>query len=193
MYRILISGIGLTIGILSFAHFGLASDSTRLTQSPEGKKFSDEKEGEDNSKILVELFLSKEVKGDLDQIKKELNNVSIIRIRAQFYPKGNAPQNIAIGKNVSASVARLALQLAQTYNKGIQYLLPERLFFPDYITLGSSAFDEASNIPVKPEDIARLSDPTLTTEQFHTLYRSLTGEDKGPKLFQYQRQNHSSQ
>jgi len=135
----------------------------------------------ENSKILVELFLSKEVKKDLDEIKKEFTNVSIKRIRTQFYASGHAPKNIAIGKSVSAPVARLTIRLANTYNQGIQFLLPERLFFPHYITIGSSAFDEASQVPILQEDIERLSDPSLNTEQFHTLYRSLTGEDKRPQ------------
>jgi len=181
MRRYYLAGFGLIFWIFTLAQNGWASEFQRVTQSEEEPSFSEEKEENDNSKILVELFLSKGVKNDLDQIKKELNYVSIKRIRAQFYPLGNAPQNIAIGRNVSAPVARLAFQLAQTYNQGIQYLLPERLFFPDYIAIGSSAFDEASHVPIEPEDIARLSDPSLTTEQFHTLYRSLTGEDKRPR------------
>jgi len=131
-----------------------------------------------NHEILVELFLAKERKSDLDTITKEFEQVGITRIRPQFFRLGHPPENIAIGKNIPADVARLAIQLAITYNQDIKYLLPEYRFFPDHIVIGSSAFDEKSQIPIKPEDLKKLSDPSLTTPQFHDLYRHLTGEDK---------------
>lgn len=130
-----------------------------------------------NRKILVELFLARERKPDIDQIKRELEALSINRIRPQFFRLGNPPQNIAIGKNIPAPVARVAMQLAITYNGGIKYLLPEYRYFPDHIVIGSSAFDEASQIPVTSEDVEKLLNPSLSTDEFHTLYRHLTGED----------------
>lgn len=133
---------------------------------------------ETNAKILVELFLAKERKSDLDGIKKEFEALGITRVRPQFFRLGNPPENIAIGKNIPADVARLAIRLAVTYNRDIKSLLPEYRFFPDHIVIGSSAFDEKSEIPIRPEDLKRLSDPALTTPQFHDLYRELTGEDK---------------
>ncbi|MBI3995866.1 MAG: hypothetical protein HY349_07810 [Nitrospirae bacterium] len=133
---------------------------------------------ETHGKILVELFLARERKGDLEAIKKELEAAGITRIRPQFFRLGNPPENIAIGKNIPADVARLAIRLAITYNRDIKSLLPEYRFFPDHIVIGSSAFDEKSEIPIQPEDLKRLSDPALTTAQFHELYRRLTGEDK---------------
>jgi len=133
---------------------------------------------QDNSKLLVELFLAKERKGDLDAIKKEFEAAGITRIRPQFFRLGNPPENIAIGKDIPADVARLAIRLAITYNRDIKFLLPEYRFFPDQIVIGSSAFDEKSQIPIGAEDLKKLSDPELTTAQFHELYRHLTGEDK---------------
>ena len=133
---------------------------------------------ETNPKILVEIFLAAERREDLDKIVKAFETVSVTRVRAQFFRAGNPPENIAIGKTVPASVARLAIRLAITYNRGVKYLLPEYRFFPDHIAIGTSAFDEASQIPVRPEDLERLSDPSLTDDRFHELYRHLTGEDK---------------
>ena len=135
-------------------------------------------EREVNKKILVELFLAAERKKDTDSIKKEFEALSVIRVRPQFFRLGNPPENIAIGKNVPAPVARLAIQIALTYNRGVKYLLPEFRYFPEHIVIGSSAFDEASQVPITPKDLDRLSDPSLSTEEFHTLYRQLTGEDK---------------
>lgn len=128
--------------------------------------------------ILIEVFLAPEHREAIPVIKKEFEALSVTRVRPQVFRLGNPPKNIAIGKDVPAPVARLALQLAVDYNRGVDFLLPEYRYFPKHIVIGSSAFDEASQIPIKPEDLQQLRDPSLTTEQFHVLYRSLTGEDK---------------
>jgi hypothetical protein len=134
----------------------------------------------DNNKILVEIFLANDRKGDLEAIKKEFAAFSITKVRPQFFKLGNPPQNIAVGRNVPADVARLAIRLANTYNQGIKFLLAEERLAADYLAIGTSIFDESFQIPVSPDDLKRLSDPALTTTQFHALYRHLTGEDKRP-------------
>jgi hypothetical protein len=128
--------------------------------------------------ILVEVFLSPDHRDHVAAIKQELASASITRVRPQVYRLGHPPKNIAIGRDISADAARLSLRLAVEYNDGVEFLLPEYRFFHDHVAIGSSAFDEASQIPITPEDLAQLRDPSLSTEQFHTLYRSLTGEDK---------------
>ncbi|MBI3609987.1 MAG: hypothetical protein HY204_04685 [Nitrospirae bacterium] len=133
---------------------------------------------EANNKILVEIFLGSDRRNDLETIKKAFEAVSVTRIRVQFFRLGNPPTNIAIGNNVPAPVARLAIRLAVTYNRDVKSLLPQFRFFPDHIAIGTSAFDEKSEIPIRPDDLKRLSDPALTTAQFHALYRHLTGEDE---------------
>ena len=133
----------------------------------------------ENSKILVEIFMPRDQKNDLEKIRKDFSEISITRIRAQFtYPAGLPLENIAIGRNVPAHTARHAIEIAQRYNRGVRLLLLQIKFPQNYIAIGTSAFDELSQIPITPEDLRRLSDPALTTPQFHTLYRSLTGEDK---------------
>ncbi len=131
-----------------------------------------------NPKILVEIFLASRHKQELPKIKKEFEAFSITRVRAQYFPAGNPPQNIAVGRNVPAPVARLAIRLAIQYNLKIKFLLPEERLAPDYVAIGTSILDELFQIPVEPQDIERLSDPSLSTPEFHVLYRHLTGEDK---------------
>lgn len=131
-----------------------------------------------NEKILVELFLPFDRKKDIDTIIKELQTLSIKRIRPQFFKLGKPIENIAIGKDIPAHVARRMIQIAITYNGGIKHILPEFRYFPDHIVIGSSAYDETSQIAILPEDLKQLLDPTLSTPEFHRLYRSLTGEDK---------------
>ena len=62
-------------------------------------------EQEANQKILVEIFLASDRKGDLETIKKEFAAVSITKVRPQFFKLGNPPQNIAIGRNRVGSIA----------------------------------------------------------------------------------------
>lgn len=141
----------------------LADDTSASQPAPDG--------------ILVELFLSPDNRGDIEAIKQAFEAASVTRIRPQVFRLGHPPENIAIGKDIPAPVARLAIHLAVTYNRGVKFLLPQFRFFPAHIAIGSSAFDEKSQIPIAPEDLERLSNPALTTPEFHDLYRRLTGED----------------
>lgn len=176
MIRVLFVGCALLLGN-PFANHKVIANDLRLPQAlPSPVSNPEESSHNENQDILIELFLSKDNKKDLDSIKKAFHELSVIRIRAQFYAAGKAPQIIAIGGDVPAPVARLAIELAKKYNQGIQYLLPGFRFFPLHIAIGTSAFDEASQVSIEPEDLERLSNPTLTTEEFHSLYRSLTGE-----------------
>lgn len=127
----------------------------------------------DPGTILVELALAADRKGDLPSIKEEFAAVGVTKVRAQIYRAGRPPTNIAIGPAVPASIARLAFRLAQDYNGGVTLLLPEERLAPHYVGFGSSIFDELFQYPVSQDDVARLTDPTLTTEQFHALYRQL--------------------
>jgi hypothetical protein len=127
--------------------------------------------------ILVEIFLTKERKPQLEDLQKEFAALSISRVHVQFFKLGHPPENFAVGPKTPAEVARLALRAAETYNDGVKYILAQYRFFPNQVAIGTSAFDEASQIPITPENVKRLADPSLTTEQFHTLYRHLTGED----------------
>ena len=130
-------------------------------------------EAGDPGKILVEIFLALDRKGDLDAIEREFAAVGITKVRPKFHQIGHPPTNIAIGRRVSADIARLTIRLANTYNGGITKLLPEERLASDYIAIGTSIFDELFQYPVSQEDVDRLADPALTTEQFHELYRKL--------------------
>jgi len=133
---------------------------------------------EENSRILVEIFLSPDHKDAVGKIKEEFKSASITKVRHKIFRAGYPPENIAIGRNISADVARLAIRLAVTYNRGIKFLLPEERLRTDYIAFGTSIFDESFQRPITPDQLKELSDPALTTEQFHASYRRITGEDQ---------------
>ncbi len=134
----------------------------------------------DPSKILVEVFLSPDHKDDVDAIKREFAAAGITKVRHKVFQLGNPPTNIAIGRNVSAEIARLAIRLAKTYNGGVTKLLPEERLAPGYIAIGTSIFDELFQYPVSQSDVERLETPDLTTEQFHESYRRLADINQRP-------------
>lgn len=164
--------------VLSVLAFALASGATThaaepTAAAPEATPPVQSVTEVDPREILVAISLSKERKGDLDAIKKAFAEVGVVKVRAIIYQAGNPPTNLAIGPNVSAPIARLAMTLAEQYNRGITLLLPEERLAKHYIGFGSSIFDELFQYPVTPEDVKRLADPSLSTDEFHKLYRQL--------------------
>ena len=177
------SGFGEKFNILFVTVFLLGiglSPAYSLTsaQSPGSPLDQEGGDPESNSKILVEIFLSQDHLNDLNSIKGEFKTFNITHVKPQFFKLGSPPQNIAIGNHIPVSVARLAIHLAQTYNKGIHYILPEERIAENYVAIGTSMFDERIPVPITPSDLSRLADPSLTTSQFHSLYRHLTREDQ---------------
>ena len=135
---------------------------------------------EKNRDILVEVFLAPERKDDIDAIKKAFEAISITKVRPQVFRKGHPPRNVGFGKEIPADVARLAIRLAETHNDGIEFFLPDKRLAAHYVGIAVSIFDEAFQIPVSPEELKRISDPSLTDDQFHQLYREMT--DKPPRI-----------
>lgn len=129
--------------------------------------------------IKVELFLMKERRKDGPFIKELLAEQKIKRVLIQYFRAGNPPKNIVLGNRIPADVARMMIELAIHYNNGITHLLPEFRFYPHYAAFGSSSFDIQAQIPITPENLDKLRDTALSDEEFHVLFRSLTGEDKG--------------
>jgi len=128
--------------------------------------------------IKVEMVLARKWKKEDKIIKQKLRDSSVKRVMIQYFRFGDPPTNIVIGRDVPADIARLAIEIALAYNNDIKTILPEFRFFPHYIGIGSSAFDEQAEIPIFPEELERLRDPSLSTEEFHALYRSYTGEEE---------------
>ncbi len=159
---------------------GNAGEPINQTPAPSGQLSAPSDGRTENSKIRVEIALSPERKKDIDAIKKEFEVFSITNVRPQFFRQGNPPQNIGFGREIPVEVAREAIRVAMTYNRGIQFLLPEKRLAPHYIGIGVSIFDEAFQVPVGPEELKRLSDPSLTNAQFHDLYHQMT--DQPPRI-----------
>lgn len=128
----------------------------------------------------VEVVLAGQYRGEVKAIEQEFVQAGLANVHFQFLRLGQPPRNIGLGAKVSAERARAAISLAKKYNRGVTILLPERLFPDRYITIASSNFDDTVEYPVDDQSLSQLENPSLTSEQFHELYRRLTPADQPP-------------
>ncbi|MBX3302153.1 MAG: hypothetical protein KF693_08050 [Nitrospira sp.] len=128
----------------------------------------------------VEVVLAGEHRQDLAMIKQNFADAGLANVHIQFMKAGRPPTNLGLGPQVTAERARAAIRMAKQYNQGVTILLPERLFPGHYIAIASSGFDDTVEYPVSEEAVQELENPSLTTEEFHELYRRLTSADHAP-------------
>ena len=133
----------------------------------------------------IELWLAHKHKKKNREIRKFLKSkqLKVLRHTIQYWkPKGgHPPTNIAIGSMVSARDARLMIDIAIKYNDKIDRLVLRPLNPPNYVAIATSAWDEQSEVLINPEDLEKLRDPKLNTEQFQALYAELTNEVENAK------------
>jgi hypothetical protein len=122
----------------------------------------------------VEIVLASKWKPEADEAKRVLiGDSQAVKVRVRFYPFLDPPANIGIGRCVSAEVARRAITEALHTTGKIDRLIRQDILPHHWIKIGSTDTAELAWTPVEPEDLARLTDSTLTTDQFQELYRSL--------------------
>ena len=128
----------------------------------------------------IEMWLAHKQKKKKKELRSYLKSKSIkvLRHTIQYWkPKGgHPPTNIAIGGGLSAEDARLVINLALQYNDDINGLIHQRLNPPNYVAIATSAWDDNSETPITPDQLAALRDSKLTTGEFHRLYLELTKE-----------------
>tara|TARA_B100000686_G_C16797340_1_gene983368 strand:+ start:2010 stop:2594 length:585 start_codon:yes stop_codon:yes gene_type:complete len=128
----------------------------------------------------IELWLSHEHKKENKVIRDLLkeNSLKVIRKTIQYWRArgGHPPTNLAIGKAISAEDGRLAIDLAILLNDRVDQLVLQTLNPPNYVAIGTSAWDEKSLISITPGELQQLRDPKLNTTEFQRLYIDLTGE-----------------
>jgi len=133
----------------------------------------------------IELWLAHKHKKKNREIRKFLKSkqLKVLRHTIQYWrPKGgHPPTNIAIGSMVSARDARLMIDIAIKYNDKIDRLILRPLNPPNYVAIATSAWDEQSEVLINPEDLEKLRDPKLNTQQFQALYAELTNEVENAK------------
>ena len=138
-----------------------------------------------NTVCTVELWLAHKHKKNNREIRKFLKSkqLKVLRHTIQYWkPKGgHPPTNIAIGSMVSARDARLMIDIAIKYNDKIDGLILRPLNPPNYVAIATSAWDKQSEVLISLEDLEKLRDPKLNTQQFQALYAELTNEVENSK------------
>lgn len=182
MKRFVLVGVLLMVFLLNEA--ALAVPKKFLFPGPDYKPPCDTSK---TTICTIEIWLANKHKKKKREIKKFLKSKSlkVLGHTVQYWrPKGgHPPTNIAIGSAVSAEDARMAIDFAVKYNDKVDLLVLRPLNPPNYVAIATSAWDELSQIPITQEDLARLRDPNLTTEEFHSLYYELTNEGNVQKKF----------
>jgi len=135
----------------------------------------------------IEIWLAHKHKKKKKELRSYLKSKSIkvLRHTIQYWkPRGgHPPTNIAIGSGLSAEDARLVIDLALKYNDKINGLIFQSLNPPNYVAIATSAWDDNSETPITPDQLAALRDSKLTTEEFHRLYLDLTKETGATPAF----------
>ena len=162
---------------LVFAYFFVSSIDPLLGNDLGKKKLC----GNRNTTICtIEIWLAHEHKKENKVIRSLLkeNSLKVIRKTIQYWRArgGHPPTNIAIGKSVSAEDGRFAIDLALLLNDRVDRLVIQALNPPNYVAIGTSAWDEKSLISITSDELQQLRDPKLNTVEFHRLYIELTGE-----------------
>ena len=135
----------------------------------------------------IEIWLAHKHKNNNKAIRQTLKekSIKVLRHTIQYWkPKGgHPPTNIAIGSRLNAEDARWVIELALILNDNIDGLIFQALNPPNYVAIATSAWDDLSETKITPDELERLRDPNLTTEEFHKLYKELTKEKDMPGRF----------
>lgn len=122
----------------------------------------------------VEIVLSQKWKGQIEEIKRSFaSGIDTVKVRIKFFPFLDPPTNIGIGKCVTAESARQAIRGAIKYSGKVDLLIFQDILPHHWIKIGATDLPELTWVPISPDDLARLSDPAFTTDQFQDLYRQL--------------------
>jgi len=132
----------------------------------------------------VEIVLSQKWKDQTEEIKRSfVSETEPVKVRVKFFPFLEPPSNIGIGKCITAESARRAISAAIKYSGKVDRLIFQDILPHHWIKIGSTDLPEMTWVPVSAEDLGRLADSALTTEQFQTLYRQLATPKERPKPF----------
>ena len=133
--------------------------------------------------IKVEAWLSKQYKKNLHQLSKEFSALGNTRVTLWVYPAENPSKIVTIGSCVPAYIGRHMLRKAMEYSGGVSSLVHQGFFSSNWIGIGTSLFAENSFRPVTRDQLIHLMNGSLDTQQFQTIYRQLTTQQKKVKAF----------
>ncbi len=137
----------------------------------------------ESKSIKVEGYFSKKFRKQRKAIKKEFKEMGHTLTRLRAFPMGDTAKVVAVGRCVPAYIARHVLKTALKYTSGIESLVTQAFISPYWIGVGVTMFDEPSQQIVNAQQVEKLLDESLSTEQFHALYAKYTVQDKKVPYF----------
>lgn len=128
-----------------------------------------------DNRTKIDMKLAKKYKKKKKTIKKELIALDeSLKVRLTFFPMNlDPPMNLGIGKCVSAENGRLAIKKALEFNRGVNFLIMQEFMPHHWARVGATDLAELTWIAITADDLAGLSDPSLSDEQFQKTYRKL--------------------
>jgi len=126
-------------------------------------------------RTTLKLKLAREWKKKKKAIKKDFKAANkALKFRLEFFaPRMTPPQNLGIGKCLSAKEGRLAIQKALEFNRGVEFVIMQEFMPHHWAMVGTTDLAELTFIKITPDELKQLSDPSLSTEQFQNRYRKL--------------------
>jgi len=123
----------------------------------------------------IDMKLAKKYRKKKKTIKKDLIALDeSLKVRLTFFPMNiNPPMNLGIGRCISAENGRLAIKKALEFNRGIGFVIMQEFMPHHWMRVGLTDLAELTWIAITPDDLAMLSDPSLSDEQFQKTYREL--------------------
>lgn len=143
----------------------------------------------EKKRVKVEGYISKKFKKDRKAIYKEFAEMGHTRIALRPFPMGKTAKVVAIGRCVPAYLARHIMQKTLKYTSGIESLVTQAFISSHWFGVGVTMFDEPSQQIVSPEQVQQLLDPSLSTEEFHALYREFSIQDDTVPFFGLRSEN----
>ncbi|MFQ5451676.1 MAG: hypothetical protein ACE5E9_13695 [Nitrospinaceae bacterium] len=143
----------------------------------------------DKKSIKVEGWISKKFRKQKKAVSREFAEMGHTRVVLRVFPMGDTAKVVAIGRCVPAPLAQHLLRMALKYTGGVEDLVNQAFISPHWFGVGTTLFDEPSQQKVTGEQVRQLLDPSLSTEEFHALYRKLSVQDELVPYFGLQRPN----
>ncbi len=132
----------------------------------------------DQKKVKVEGYIAKKFKKNRKAIFKEFAEMGNTRVALRPFPMGDKTAKvIAVGRCVPAYIARHVIQTSFKYTSGVESLVTQSFISSHWLGVAVTMFDEPSQQKVSPEQVKQLLDPSLSTEEFHALYREFSIQD----------------
>ncbi|QPJ61398.1 MAG: hypothetical protein G3M70_05650 [Candidatus Nitronauta litoralis] len=128
--------------------------------------------------VKIEAWMAKKKLPQFREMRREYGRMGSTYVSIFTYPGNNPSRVVAIGRCVPAYIARHALETTLHYYGSISHLVNQGFVAPHWMGLATSLFSENSQRPITRQQLNRLLDPSLGTQEFHALYQNMTVQEQ---------------